>query len=128
MSHSTAAVKFLSDGLILYGEYNGTSDVILPRLYNTSEERDANWRNSDWPYHDKNCKKEEDVIIAVSYGGGFSWQSKACRYCKLITDRFMPFDQNEDNEFERTDGLPEWYPNRDTYYIFDGRKINANTR
>ena len=117
MSHSTAAVRFISDGLILHGEYDGTSDVMLPKLYDTNEERSANWRSLDWPYHDKTCDKSEDVIIAVSYGGGFSWQATACRHCKLITSRYMPFDQ-EDDKFERVDGLPDWYPDRELYYDF----------
>lgn len=113
MSHSTAAVRF-SDGLILHGEYNGTSDIMLPKFYLTKEERDDNWRNLNWTYHDKNCNKAEDVIVATSYGRGFSWPSKACRACQLLTDRFMPFDK-EEYDYEITDGLPDWYPDRELY-------------
>lgn len=113
MSHSTAAIKF-SDGFIIHGEYNGTSDVMLPQFYLTQEERHANWRTMNWPYHDKTCDKSEDVIVATSYGGGFNWPSKACRTCLLLTDRWMPFIGEED-EYKVTDGLPDWYPDRELY-------------
>lgn len=112
MSHSTAACRF-SDGLILYCEYNGTSDVMLPHLYDTQDERDENWRCRDWKYCTcGNPLGHEEVILAASYGGGFSWHGKACRECKVITDNYMPFDECDS---EREDGLPDWYPNRELY-------------
>lgn len=104
MSHAFGAVKF-SDGLILHCEYNGTLDVLLSNLYNTSDEVKANWRKQVWKHHnDRSCYKTENVEIATTYGGGFSWKGRACRHCRVIIDNHSP------NYDTRSNGLPDWYP------------------
>lgn len=115
MSHSTAAVKF-SDGLILFGEYNGTADVMLPKFYLTKKERNDNWRTNNWPIHDKNCDKAEDVIVATSYGRGFSWSARGCKVCQLLINKYMPYD-DESQESIIINGLPDWYPDRELYKL-----------
>jgi hypothetical protein len=37
MSHSSGTVTF-KDGLVLHFEYNGTTDICIPKLYETFEE------------------------------------------------------------------------------------------
>ncbi len=101
MSHSCGQVRF-NDGLIKHFEYNGTTDVCIPILYPTFEEMDKYWRSSKWMKCICN-KESESVIIAVSYGNGFSWEGKACKYCNVITENLTP----DWIDFE--DGIPEWY-------------------
>lgn len=84
MSHASGEVKF-NDGLILHYEYDGTTDVCRPTLFNTKEEMWKYWR--DYSFYNVECKcgKDENVIISNTYGGGSEWDGRACRHCKCIT-------------------------------------------
>lgn len=115
MSHSTAAFK-LKDGTILYGEFNGTVDVLLPFLYNTPEERDENWRSHRW----KNCINKEHIHeqaeVCVTYGGGWIWEVKICRECMCAIDPLSLECMGEDTEFPfPKNGIADWYPNKELY-------------
>lgn len=114
MSHSQGRIKF-PDGTIKFLEYNGTSDVMLPFIYDTEEELQANWRRRDWKYCNNKEHNHIEVDIATSYGGGFSWKAKACVECNCLVDNLMPFDNNYDTMewIIRKDGMPEWWPNRE---------------
>jgi len=107
MSSANGKVKFL-DGLILYCEYNGTADVMFPALWNTKDEVLKYWKQQ--PKRVCNCRKDEPVEMATDYGGGFSWEGKACRYCMAITDHRQPFDyEDEQVVISRKDELPNWW-------------------
>jgi len=107
MSHSTGVVKF-EDGQIFYFEYNGTSDVCLPFLYETYEELHANWRRRDWKLH--KCELEpENVVIYSTYGGGFYWNGRACRKCMLLTHN-LSLETFDYESAGMKDGRPEWSP------------------
>ncbi len=85
MSHASGRVR-LWDGVEFWYEYNGTSDVVMPRLYETLDELQANWRRTDDDpecQHDPNCDWEL-AMISSNYGGGFHWPGQVCRKCKLI--------------------------------------------
>lgn len=110
MSHSNGAAKF-NDGKIFHCEYNGTVDIMIPFLYDTTEEMRANWRRPDWI----TCSNPEGhthqrVRLATSYGGGFSWDGFACIDCKCL---LSPLEPNYDT---LTDGLPEWFPIENTIH------------
>lgn len=102
MSHSRGAVKFNSDGKIMFYEYNGTSDVCIYHLYETIKEVSDNWFNHEWLNCD--CGQDEPVEIYSNYGGGFYWKGKACRFCKAFTENASPYEADE----EIIDGQPEW--------------------
>ena len=108
MSHSTGAIRF-NNGDIFHVEYNGTVDVLMPIFYDTQDELDLHWRRRDYPRICE-CKDNEVVDIAVTYGGGFSWQGMACRRCKQVTEQLTPhsYEGNEDTGY--SNGIPEWYP------------------
>lgn len=115
MSHSQGRVKFPS-GNIGYLEYNGTTDVMLPNIYETEEELLKNWRKQNW----KSCSNKQhthiDVEIATSYGDGFYWKSKACVECNCLIDNLMPFEDSIREEKQLyTHGIPEWWPRREKY-------------
>lgn len=127
MSHAGGKVKF-KDNTIMHFEYNGTSDVVIPKMYHTKEEVIANWRNHEYDDMYKCAHIEEDVEIAHTYGHGSTMSGRACRKCNCIT-----FDY--ENYLERLDalewmgwygdcniseeigwaksGLPDWYYNND---------------
>lgn len=81
MSHAKAVVKF-SDGTVLFGEYDGTSDIVCSRLCDSLEEVYLSWRTAD---NTKcNCGKEEPVSYFTDYGGGFYIDAIACKQCKSV--------------------------------------------
>jgi hypothetical protein len=96
MSHSSGKVTF-KDGLVLHFEYNGTSDICIPKLYETFEEMSENWRT--YPKAECNCGNDEEVIIYASYGGGIEWEGRACRKCMCITQNLIPtqYQYSEDD-------------------------------
>jgi len=106
MSHATGLVKF-NDGLIMWYEYDGTSDICLSRLYHTKEELSANWRTVDGQRF-CSCGKDEPVGIYADYGVGSYWSGRACRFCHAITDGIMPFDENLNDLPGYADGVPAW--------------------
>jgi len=90
MSHASGAVRF-NDGAILYFEYNGTSDVCIPPLWETQEEVIKHWRADD-PRWGCVCDVGawEEVEIMSTYGGGFYWRGRACRGCNTLVDGLIP--------------------------------------
>lgn len=103
MSHAIGAVRF-DDGAILFYEYNGTGDWVVPNLYTTSEAVHEHWR--DHPNVPACPHDGEPVEILSTYGGGFRWLGRACRECMRITAGFDAFD----DEACRVDGYPDWTP------------------
>ena len=70
MSHALGAVHF-KNGLVLFYEYDGTSDLVISCLHDTKEEVTAEWRK-----HIPRvctCSTMEPVEIYSDYGDGFSW-------------------------------------------------------
>lgn len=95
-------VRFNKNGKIVYCEYNSTRDFMRAKLFETEKEMDKYWRKEQPLVN--NCKHEsEDVEIYSTYGGGFSWEGKACRKCMQLIDGLIP-DFIEDT----VDGEPEW--------------------
>lgn len=86
MSHSSGTVRF-KDDVAYWFEYDGTSDVCIPQLYKTYKEHVDNWRNGAWIKC--TCGKDEDATIHADYGGGFSWEGKACRHCMCILEGYL---------------------------------------
>lgn len=84
MSHSNGQVKF-KDGTVMHFEYDGTSDIVIPKMYLTNEELVANWRNHDYDNMYDCEHKEEEVEITYTYGSGATMTGRACRKCSCIT-------------------------------------------
>jgi len=109
MSHAHGVVR-LTDGKILFCEFNGTSDVILSRLYESSGEVEDNWRKQEWKFHPIDCNKIEDAEFVTNYGVGWGWPVKVCRVCMLIVDWNSYYSVCEDEELRKKiiDDIPEW--------------------
>lgn len=121
MSHALAVCRFDADGLTLYGEYNGTCDVMCSALWPTSEQVEEHWRS---PANQRVCNcpgapKSEPVRIWTSYGRGFHWAAMACRRCGAVTAGRDPYWQPEEPSCwdpepvyaagpGREDGTPDW--------------------
>lgn len=129
MSHSNGEVRF-NDGSIKHFEYNGTSDICIPKLYDTYDEMIDNYRtyntlakenNIDYnktPWYKRillkykgdnkkinMCNHNEELVeIYTNYGGGFYWNGTACRNCNMLLKGTEPFA--DDNVY--TNGIPEW--------------------
>jgi hypothetical protein len=108
MSHSHGAVKF-DDGTIGFIEYNGTVDVVIPKIRGSAKEVTDHWRS--YEYWECKCFSyfHEPIIIAVTYGGGMYWHGKACEKCMMIVDGLCP------DSFTAEYGLPDWYPDKERY-------------
>ena len=107
MSHANGKARF-PDGVILHFEYNGTSDVCIPNLWDTYEEMHANWRGDQWA----TCtcgQPSEPVELYNDYGDGTYWPGEACRKCMAIT-KGLRTDEFSDDDLELLvkDGTPEW--------------------
>jgi len=89
MSHASGEV--IKDKKVVgYFEYNGTSDIVFPKIRDTIEEVSDNWREEE-PFN-RQCTcglPPEKVLIWSSYGAGFYWDGEACLICKVITSEFQ---------------------------------------
>ena len=86
MSSAWGQVIHKTHGAILgYFRYDGTSDVVVPRVYLTRAALSTAWRKEQerkpWP-----CKHTpQEVWIYSSYGGGFYWNGYWCPTHRMIT-------------------------------------------
>lgn len=84
MSVNIAAVHF-NDGLIMYTTYQDTADVLNGILYD-------NYITSDLAYSETRdkctCGQDEPAEAAT---WGLSWDIKACRYCKVVSEGQSPY-------------------------------------
>lgn len=80
MSRASVAVLF-PDNTIRYGIYDGTSDILQPRLFATSREPwDAYYGAVDMhPPSGYDASSAATVLIYCDYGGGSEWEGKATR-------------------------------------------------
>lgn len=94
MSH--AAGEVIQYGKIIgYFEYNGTADIILPKVYNTAQDLADHWRQGAMTCCTcKPQKGREPVILWSSYGFGSFCVSTFCSVCKLITGELNAMDIN----------------------------------
>ena len=104
MSHCIGAVRFDSDGLVLWCEYNGATGVTLPRLWPTAQEVWDHWREPATNDMICSCEKDEPVEIAHTCRTGGWWKGRACRRCRVITTNLAPRDYGDEQP-----GLPRWY-------------------
>jgi len=106
MSSATCQVKF-NDGTIMYCRYNGTSDTVIPALFENFDELwNIYWRNE--PERLCSCGNDEPVEIATNYAHGFYWPGKACRKCMCVTEGFGTGIDEYLYDLE-IDGLPHWW-------------------
>ncbi len=103
MSHAFAKVSF-ADGDLLWAEYDGTMDRILPRLYKDEETLYSHWRKSQSDWECLCGVLPEYAEYYSSYGYGFFGPVQACRTCMVITSVERWNDWN-DQGFH---GGPEW--------------------
>lgn len=99
-------VKF-KDDTILYGCYNGTSDVLVSGLLDDPDY----WHNAE--FLKCTCGNHEEVEIYNSYGSNEYWTGIACKTCKCITsDLSFCYDYDEYREpTNLKKGIPEWVKN-----------------
>lgn len=84
MSHASGQV-IKNKKVVGYFEYNGTSDIVYPKIRDSMEAVSNHWRE-DQPFS-RTCscgRPPEDVVLWSSYGAGFYWEGKACLRCKVI--------------------------------------------
>ena len=94
MSHANATFVF-ADGSRLFGEYDGTSDVMNPLMFVNAQDRLEQWRKQVWK--DCDCGAAAEKCIAhTDYGGGFWWHGTACRKCGVFIGPKMPWDDGTD--------------------------------
>lgn len=79
MSHAYGKV-YRNNVVAAHYEYDGTSDIALPRMYLTSDEVKANWRKGSWV--ECTCGEPSvPVVLYTDYGYGSHWDGKACFKC-----------------------------------------------
>lgn len=79
MSHSSGTVLRKSDNSLLgHFEYNGTTDVALPRIFDSVDALADNWRAHGFEAQCSCTDGLVDVRIEADYGGGIEWDGQAC--------------------------------------------------
>lgn len=109
MSRASMAVLF-PDGSIRYGLYNGTTDAVWPRLFDTSDQAWAAYRDGEDLYsRPQHIPNSLPVRIFENYGGGSEWEGTAT--IDYITSGLDYFDEIlrvcEVTDYE-LDTEPEW--------------------
>jgi len=85
MSHDYATVTF-EDGQVFHAEYDGTVSLSQASFFESREEITAQWRQPDTrKCSDPANHPQELVEYWTNYGNGDSWDTQACRTCKVIT-------------------------------------------
>lgn len=96
MSNAQLEVRF-ADGLILYGQYHGTSDICHPNLFDTAEEAWSHERHDPAGRAALNGDRvpiaPEPVEIYTEYGR--YWGGRACRRAKVLVDNLAGFEDDE---------------------------------
>jgi hypothetical protein len=84
--------------------YCGTSDVLYPGVYSTSEEAWRQYRTGerdDWERLDRCTERPPhldhlaEAYAYSDYGGGFWWPVRWCRACRVVHDPLAPYDGDE---------------------------------
>jgi hypothetical protein len=87
MSSGIALVRF-GDGTVKVGNYHGTSNLLVPRLFDSAmEATNAYFEGRDgWSEPERDV---EDVVVYVDYGDSFWFEAKAtrARCCPSIATR-----------------------------------------
>lgn len=109
MSRATAAVRF-PDGTVKWCLYNGTSDNLIPRLFDSPiEPWDAYYAKRDGPEQVNLWPEPEGEVVPVTiysdYGGGWTWPGTAAP--NVVVGPLDPWDDDTWNK--RVDGRPDWY-------------------
>jgi hypothetical protein len=115
MSSGIALVRF-GDGTVKVGNYHGTSNLLVPRLFNTAMEA----TNAYFECRDGWSDPEgdiEDVVVYVDSGGSFWFEAKATRN-SVLPEYCDPLHANSENQMdgrdpsrvliEVHDGEPDW--------------------
>jgi hypothetical protein len=100
MSHSQANIhRADNDELIGYIEYNGTVDIVLPRMHDTVDSLSENWREPD-PFKHQ-CKCKEGLVDAVMKGEWVpTWNVKVCMTHKCVVEgTSRPEPDDDDNTY-----------------------------
>jgi hypothetical protein len=115
MGSGIALVRF-GDGTVKVGNYHGTSNLLVPRLFDTAmEATNAYFEGRDsWSDPDGNVK---DVVVYVDYGDSFWFEAKATR-TPVLPEYCDPLAPNSEDKMgqrdpsrvlvEVHDGEPDW--------------------
>lgn len=112
MSSGMALVRF-GDGTVKVGNYHGTSDLLVPRLFDTAmEATDAYFEGRDgWSDPEGDV---EDVVVFVDSGSLFWYEAKATR-TSVLPAYCDPLDKHSEDEMGRRD------PNRVLVEVHEGQ-------
>lgn len=90
MSHANATFMTRC-GTMLFGEYNGTSDVMLTNMFHTHEEAIENWRKQEWRECECGQTKVTECVAHSDYGGGYWWKGTCCLQCNTFLGPLDPY-------------------------------------
>lgn len=84
MSHASGVIRF-QDGTFRFFEYDGTSDLVRPKLYSSPDDLRDHWREDyDWDACKCKCGKATTAEAHASYGSGMVFEVVACPHCNTI--------------------------------------------
>jgi hypothetical protein len=94
MSDATVEVLLAEGTHAGYSIYQGSADLIYPRLYETQDEAwDHRKTAGNWD-HECDDPHPVDAWAYSHYGGGFHWPVKVCHRCGFVLDRLSPYGED----------------------------------
>jgi hypothetical protein len=101
MSSAVARVRFDRDKVEYWAIYHGTVGIMGGSLHDNLDNAWGDASDKGPSHPDCSCGQEEDVTVAVDYGGGFHWSGTACRHCMAFIGPKDPFQARSDlDEYE----------------------------
>lgn len=92
MSHSSGEV-WVNGSRLGWFEYNGTADLVMPRIFLTQDELCDNWRNDHAQPWGEKCGCDKTAAIVVShYGSVNAWEAEVCVPCMRICGPLNPYE------------------------------------
>lgn len=106
MSSASMLVRF-PDGEIRFGIYYGTSDIVLPWLFDDLDDAWEQKRNGVRTWDEQPIGEVFDVDIYSAYGYGWTWRGRAAR--NVVLPPFGPDDLPPATwEGQDLDDRPDW--------------------
>ncbi len=126
MSSAWGLMKFKDTGTILIGAYNGTCDVMYPKMFKPEECVDGegyytpitkaeNWIDDHMTELEPYTEDEvSDVILYTDYGTGMYWVGKGVERCGIVLTcdpfrvDYTDYPDHQPITIDVHDGTPDW--------------------
>lgn len=110
MSNTAGRVYLVNGDVLGYVEIAGTCDppVCMPRIWQTPEELEQNWRKQEWK--SCGCSPDTEVVITEYIDPAWSqhwWSGMACSEHRLVLAGHSPSENHDERHHKLPFHAPE---------------------